>query len=408
MSPRTFLALSALAALFSTTVLAQAPDLSKLDLVERSVPDGPIATIDGRSIPRESFLYLYATEVGTLAALKKGEKISDSDRISTAIVCVTELVQREILVSEAEKRGIKISDTEIEEAYKKELNTLIERYAKEGKKVTEAEVLKDGGRTREEALGEMRKALTIERVRADIVKDKAVTVSDAEIQAFYDENKSRFMKSGGVHLKQIFVRPKPDAQSANEQSWKEAQSRIEKAIARIQAGENFDAVAKAVSEAPNAKDGGDLGTAPVEELPPFYRDAVPSLKPGELSPIIKSEYGLHMIQLVSISDEQSANFDQVKDRIRKLLLQGKAEGVVDDFCRPIYDNVDRVKIFLSLERAIQSIPQSERPQAPSGNAAAKPAAKSAPKAEAAKPAAKPEAEGKKSDKKADKKDKKKS
>ena len=398
MYPRVFHACVAVVALlFALAVPAQAPDLSKLDLVERSVPDGPIAMVDGRAIDRDSFLYLYGTEVGTLGALKKDGKVSDSDRISTAIACVTELVQREILVSEAEKRGIQVPEAEVEEAYKKELGSLIAHFSKDGQKKTEAEVLKDGGRTREEAIAEMRKALTIERVRMDIVKDKNVTVSDAEVQAFYDENKSRFMRSGGVHLKQIFVRPKPDATAATEQSWGEARSRIEKAIARVKAGENFDAVAKAVSEAPNAKDGGDLGTAPMDQLPPFYRDAVPALKPGELSGIIKSEYGLHVIQLIGITEEQSAGFDQVKERIRKLLLQGKAEGVVDTYCRPIYDNIDRVQIFLSLERAISGIPESERPQAP---AEAKPAAKPE-----AKPAAKPAAEG--DGKKSGKKDKKK-
>lgn len=398
MTRRMLLNFVALTALVSAAAFAQAPDLTKLDLVERSVPDGPIASVDGRPIPRESFLYLYGTEIATLAALRQADKVTDSDRISTAIACVTELVQREILISEAASRNIKVQDAEVEEAYKKELNSLIERYSKDGKKVTEAEILKDGGRTREEAIDEMRKALTIERVRASIVKEKSVTVSDAEIQAFFDENKSRFMKSGGVHLKQIFVRPKPDAKTANEKSWAEAQARIEKAIARVQAGENFEAVAKAVSEAPNAKDGGDLGTSPIDQLPPFYREAVGSMKQGELSKVIKSEYGLHVIQLIEISNEQSASFDQVKDRIRKLLLQGKAEGVVDTYCRPIYDNDDRVKIFLSLQSAIDSIPASERPNAPA--ATAKPAAKSEAKPAAEKPAA---AEPKKSDKKSKKK-----
>lgn len=391
--------LATLSLILPIAAVAQAPDLTKLDLVQRSVPDGPIATVDGRPIPRESFLYLYGTEAATLAALKRDEKVTDSDRISTAIACVTELVQREVLVSEAAKRGIKVSDADAEEGYKKELDQLIKRYAKEGKTVTEAEILKDGERTREEAIEEMRKALTIERVRADIVKEKAVTVTDAEIKTFYDENKARFMKSGGVHLKQIFIRPKPDAKTANEQSWKEAQARMEKAIARVQAGENFEAVAKAVSEAPNAKDGGDLGTTPMEQLPPFYREAAATLKPGQISGVIKSEYGLHVVQLVEITDEQSAGFDQVKDRIKTVLLQGKAEGVIDDFCRPIYDDDSRVKIFLSLQNAIDSIPASERPNATSADGA-KPAAKSESKPATAKPAAE--------DKKSGKKDKKKS
>lgn len=359
MIPRCILASAVIA--ISALAPAQAPDLSKLDLVERSVPDGPIAMVDGRAVSRESFIFMYRTEVATLAAISGGDTVRDADRISTAIACVTELIQREILVTEAQKRGVTVSDADVEEAFKKEMARLIESLSKDGQKKTEADVLRDGGRTREEALAEMRKALTVERVRADIVKDKGVTVSDAEVKAFFDENKSRFRNSGGVHLKQIFVRPKPDASSASEASWGEARGRIEKAIARVQAGENFEAVAKAVSEAPNAKEGGDLGTAPMEELPPFYRDAVAKMKPGELSTVIKSEYGLHVILLVAVSEEKTVDFEAVKERIRKLILAQKAEGVVDDYCQPIYNDVDRVKVFLSLEAAIATIPKDQLP-----------------------------------------------
>lgn len=371
----------ALLAAGAWTATAQAPDLSKMDLVERCVPDGPIASVDGRSISREAFLYLYESELGTVAALRR-EEPKDADRISTAISCVTELIQREVLVSEAAKRKISVSDAEVEEAYKKELGQLQAGLQKK----TETDILRDGGRTREEALAEMKRALLIERVREAIVKEKNVTVSDAEVKLFFDENQTKFLKGGGVHLKQIFVRPKPDAKSATDASWDEAKARIEKAIARIQTGENFEAVAKAVSEAPNRENGGDLGVTPVDKLPPFYRDAVTKMKAGELSPVIRSEFGLHIILLVSVEDEKTVTLDQVKDRVRSVLLHGKAEGVIDDFCRPIYDDTKRVQVFLSLERAIASIPESERPKAPAGEAksAAKPAASKPAKAEPAK------------------------
>lgn len=355
---------------------AQAPDLSKLDLIERNVPDGPVAQVDGVPVSKDSFLYLYRTEIVTLKALHQDAGVSDTDRINTAIACVTELVQRELLVSEAAQRKVTVSDADVQKAYDDELKSLQASLSKEGVTKSEDELLREGGRTREEAKAEIRKALLVEHVRAEIVKEKGVTVSDAEVKEFYDKNQSRFLKGGGAHLKQIFVRPKPDAKSANDASWGEARSRMEKAIARIQAGENFEAVAKAMSEAPNAEQGGDLGVTPVDKLPPFYREAVTKMKIGELSPIIKSEFGLHMIQLLSIEDESTVSFDQVKERVRKVLLQGKAEKVVDDYCRPLYDNAKRVQVFLSLERAIAAIPESERAAANPSATKATPAPKS--------------------------------
>lgn len=370
-----FFAALCLGVVWATSVSAQAPDLSALDLVERNVPDGPVALVDGNPISAESFRYLYRTEIMTLRAIKEDGQISDPDRINTAIACMTELVQRELLVSEAAKRGVSVSDADIDEAYQHELKSLQESLAKEGVKKTEEELLREGGRTRDEARAEIRKALLVERVRAAIVKDKGITVSDAEVKQFYEQNQSRFLKGGGAHLKQIFVRPKPDAKTANEASWAEARTRLDKAIARIQTGENFEAVAKSMSEAPNAAQGGDLGVTPLDKLPPFYRDAVGKMKVGELSPVIKSEFGLHLIQLISLEDESTVTLDQVKERVRKVLLQGKAEGVVDAYCKPMYDDEKRVQVYLSLERAIASLPPDERSKAtPAASGAAKKAA----------------------------------
>jgi len=373
-----------LAVLLALPAFAQAPDLSRMDIVERSVPAGPVASLDGAPISREAFLFLYGTQVAAVTAVKSKDGVTDIDRINTAISCLSELIQREILASEGAKRKIAVSDAETEKAFNEEIARLQESLTRDGQgSKSEAQILADGGRTKPEALAEMKKALLIEKTREQILKDKGASVSDAEIKRFYDENPNLFQHAAGVHLKQILVRPKPDPATASPASWQEAEQRLNNALARIKAGENFEAVARAVSEAPDKNRGGDIGMIPMDRIPPFFRDAARALQPGEFSAPIRSEYGLHLVQLVARNSEGSVALDKVKDRIRMLLLDRKAEGALEDFCRPIYTNPDRVRVYLKLEDAM-----AQATAAAKGGTAA-PSAKPAPA-----PAPAPAKEGK--------------
>lgn len=344
--------------LFPLLALAQAPNLAELDIVERSVPDGPVALVDGSPVTREDFLRVYHEQLAMFTKAKSGEKVDDPTRVKTALATLGELIQREVLFLEARKRNIQVGDAEVAAAFQKQIQSLQEEAQQTGGKApTEAEVLARIHKTREVALNEIRRALLIQRVSQQISQGREAKVSDAEVEKFYKENAGNFQRGGTLHLKQIFVKPQADAQKATPEQWAAAQQRIEQAMKRIHAGESFDAVAKAASDAPDNKNGGDMGEVPVESLPPFYVDVARQMKPGEISKIFKTQVGLHFIQLVSQQGGGTVSLEEVKPKIKAFLEHRKTGDAVDAYCQNIVTNPDRVKTYLQLDRTLAMLPE---------------------------------------------------
>ena len=103
--------------------------------------------------------------------------------------------------------------------------------------------LQTGGQTRTQALEEMREALLIEKMHNVLIKELGVTVGNDEVKKFFDDNPRLFSRPGGVKFRQIFIYPRPDSKTADEAAWAEAEKKINKAQARIRAGESFTKVA---------------------------------------------------------------------------------------------------------------------------------------------------------------------
>lgn len=340
-------------AVLAVCASAQAPDLSKLDIVQRSVPDGPVAMVDGRPIPKERFLTMYQDQVVLFSQVQGGRAVPDSERVKAGLRTLSELIRWEILHSEGLRRGIKVSDAEVDQAYKEEMEELQAAVKDQGGAVpTEEEILSRSGQTREKAREELRGALLVKKTHEAVAKDKNVTVPDAEIRKFYDERPELFKGVGKMHLKQIYVRPKPSPEEAGPDAWALAQKSMDKALARIRAGESFEAVARDISESPDAADGGDMGMMAAAAIPPFFVEAAARLKPGAMSEAFRSEHGLHLIRLEGSEDAREVSFNDAKTKIRALLLQEKASEAMETFCQPIFEDTNRVRIYLQLEKVL--------------------------------------------------------
>jgi hypothetical protein len=317
-----------------------------------------------------------------------GKTLTDTLRAQAAMQALRELVQREVLYQEAQRRGYKISDAEVQSGFADKLKALQEAARQANKPApSEAELLAQSGQSRAEALASMHKTMLVGKVCDAIVEEKGGKVSDGDVQKFYKDHPEVFERSSGSHIKQIFMRPKPNGHDATPAAWAETQKNMEKAVARMKAGESFEAVAKSASESPDKDKGGDLGLVPAGQMPSFYADAVRTMKAGEVSGIIRSEHGLHLLKLVSTEQAGSTPLEEAKPKIRQMLLDEKGADLIQQFCAPVMDDSTRVQIFLMLDRRLLGNPDGE-PQVKTAEAPkqAAPAAQSAPAAKDAAPA----------------------
>jgi len=334
---------------------AQAPDLAKMDLVLRALPDGPVALVDGKPIAKEDFIALYMTQLARLSQQEDTDDLADEVRVRLGIRCLGELIRREILANTADDRGIAIPDAEVLEVYHEEMDFLKRGYERtEGKPATEDDLLALTGQTRGEALEQIRTSLKVDKARDAIAAESATPVLDSEVEKFYEQRSQLFDQGASVRLRQILVRPFPNANDADEAAWSEAKRNMEEALARIDAGETFDAVAKDVSDAPDADRGGDMGLVPNDELPPFYREPLADMEPGQRSRIIRSRFGLHVFRLEERTGAGKISLEEARPRIERALRAAKRETAVEAYCQPIINDTDRVKVFFHIERVLTS------------------------------------------------------
>ncbi|MCX5758358.1 MAG: peptidylprolyl isomerase [Candidatus Hydrogenedentes bacterium] len=198
------------------------------------------------------------------------------------------------------------------------------------------------------------------KMREQILADNKIAVSDAEVKDFYEKNKDGFKQPERLHLEQIFISSRKGPRDPVDSTKKEqAHQKIEQALKRVQAGENFQAVAKAVSEAPDKDNGGDMGMIPAPKLPPFYVKAAASMRPGDISGILESEYGFHFIKLVESAEASDVDPEKATPFVRSLLGSQRGDKAVQDFCKPILDNPNAVEIYLQLEKTLSSYPGFE-------------------------------------------------
>ncbi len=161
----------------------------------------------------------------------------------------------------------------------------------------------------------------LELSRALIEKQISPTISvtDEDTRAFYDENPQLFDVEEQVRARHIIFNV---TLRDNAETVAAARAKAEEARRRALAGEDFAALARELSEEPEtAPRGGDLGFFTRTQTAPQFANAAFALEPGGISPVVRTEYGFHVIKVEEKRAAGPVPYDEVKDRIRGLLVQ---------------------------------------------------------------------------------------
>lgn len=156
-----------------------------------------------------------------------------------------------------------------------------------------------------------------------------VTVSDEEVSLFYEANRERYFKKGeSVRASHILVGV--DEKASFEVKEKAKEKAVE-LLKRVKAGENFEELAKSESSCPSSAKGGDLGSFVRGQMVPAFEQTAFSMKPGETSELVATQYGYHIIKLV---DKQAARLEtlaEVKEKVRDHLKRERVQKLVTEF-----------------------------------------------------------------------------
>ena len=211
----------------------------------------------------------------------------------------------------ARERGIRVDDVQLDRA--------VQRVA-ENNRMTPAQFRRaleaDGvpfGAFREDLRGQ----IILSRLREREVDEK-IQVSDTEIDLFLEEMKNRPGEGAEYNLAHILVRL---PEQASPEQIEQARAQAAKALAEARAGEDFGRLAAAYSDAPDAMRGGVLGWRAHERLPPLFSSALVKMRPGEVSEVLRSPAGFHVLKLVDRRGIAVVNAPVAQTRLRHILVR---------------------------------------------------------------------------------------
>jgi peptidyl-prolyl cis-trans isomerase C len=155
--------------------------------------------------------------------------------------------------------------------------------------------------------------------------EAALAVTDAELRAAYDKNKSEYESVTASH---IMVAPKgsPAAPENRQMTDAEAKTKAEDIRKRVVGGADFAQVAKNESDDKGSGErGGELGPIKAGQMVPEFEQAVFALKKGEISTVVKSEFGYHVIK---VTERELTPFESVRTELDKDLRAAKLKDVL--------------------------------------------------------------------------------
>jgi peptidyl-prolyl cis-trans isomerase C len=156
---------------------------------------------------------------------------------------------------------------------------------------------------------------------------KAV-VSDEEIRSFYDKNKDKFAQEETVKASHILIGV--DAAATADEK-KKAQEKATKLKKELAGGADFATVAKGNSTCPSAAQGGDLGFFGKGQMVPSFEKAAFALKPGEVSDVVETQFGYHIIKLTEKKPAATTDFKEVKAKIEEFLKGQKVNEAIGKY-----------------------------------------------------------------------------
>jgi peptidyl-prolyl cis-trans isomerase C len=246
------------------------------------------------------------------------------------------LISQELLWQEAQKKNVIATPQQVENAREQIIKALPSKEVYRDR-------LRQAGFTEESYTEDLKKRLSASLLIQQEISP-TVSVSDTEVHEFYTANSARFKTPEQIHARHILIKVKPDA---NEATKEVARKQISAILAKAKAGEDFAELAIKYSEGPTGPKGGDLGFFGRGQMVPSFEEAAFALKPGEISDVVRTRFGFHIIK---IDEHRAAAVVSEKDanaRIRQYLVQTKTQQAVGEWTTKLREQ-GKVEILVPL------------------------------------------------------------
>ena len=185
------------------------------------------------------------------------------------------------------------------------------------------------GQSFDTAKNQIQKGLGYQKLMESKWAGKA-DVNEAEAKKYYDENPKEFEVPEQVQASHILIKPDPNVADPN-QAKAEAKAKAEELLKKVKEGADFATLAKENSACPSAPKGGDLGFFNKGKMVPAFDEAVFALKVGQVSEVVETQFGYHIIKVTDRKEASTIPFEEAKDNLIKMLTQKKQSEYAKEY-----------------------------------------------------------------------------
>ena len=236
-------------------------------------------------------------------AQRAGARLPADEELRNQVV--EALIEERVILTYARETGGKVDDTELDRAVQTvaaqnqlSVPQLRERLAGEGIDLVRFRA-------------NLRDQLLVERTREREVYQR-IRITDSDVEDYLERQRRAAAAEAPLNLAQILISV---PEGASEAVVAERRRLAEAALARVRAGEPFEAVARQLSEDAQREKGGEIGARPVSRLPDLFVEATRSLKVGEVTPaLVRSGAAFHVLKVLSRGDVGPAQVTQTRSR----------------------------------------------------------------------------------------------
>jgi peptidyl-prolyl cis-trans isomerase C len=313
------------------TETAPGPLTSQGILSAKDLPE-VVAKVNGKPIKKQELLQ--ACQVVQLQLAQEGRPVAPSTMFYRQVL--ENLISITLLQQDAKAQGVTASEQEVE----RQIDARKSSFPSEA---DYQKALAQAGVTEETLRQQAREQLSVQKyVQTKVVPNAAVP--DQVTREFYDKNKEKIRSPERLHLRHILVAANAKTPPADKQK---AKQKADDVLEKLKAGEDFAQLAMSNSDDNGSKlKGGDLGwIVKGQTVPPFDQAAFALAKPNDLSPVVESQFGYHIIQLLERQAAADVPYEKVKSRIAAMLQERRTNQQVAARVRELRGKA-KVEVFI--------------------------------------------------------------
>lgn len=291
---------------------AQAPQPVKP--VPQVLPE-VVARVNGEDVKKADFERMIRTIEG-----RAGQPIPAEHRDEILRNALDQLVVYTLLAQESKARGIKVDDTEVNQKVQELRGQFPSQEAFDA-------ALKTRGMTEESLRHDASVDLSVNKLM-DTQVAGAAAATDTDAKDFYDKNPDKFKQEERIRASHILIHVDQNAPPAVRAK---AKAQIESILKQARSGADFATLARKYSQDDSAQAGGDLNYFSPGQMVPQFDAVAFKLKVGQISDVVTTEFGYHIIKVTDRKPARTVPFDEAKPQIMQFLTEQKKQQQADAY-----------------------------------------------------------------------------